>query len=195
MPLDVDINIVRPDDVILELGTIPEAKYTLIEALVNAASARIERACNTFFKPRRMVRHLEGDAFPNLDVGGHIQEVFTVTLNGSGLTPEVDYYAINDQGLLYRYQGWAPSAFTSPLNVVVDATLGRGSIPHEVTLACKELVKFWYASGQKDPALKSEKIEEYAYERFVLTSQPGTNEGDIPPHVLGMIMPYKRWKF
>jgi len=196
MPLDEIISIVRVNDVILEIGNVPETDYVKVEAMLNAASRRLETLCNTLFKTRTITRRMIGSSYPNLDLGAPIQSITSVVLNGQALVEGNDYYSEMDQGLLVRLSGWSGSTFTAdPRNVEVTAVLGWDPIPYDVQLACKLLVKHWYQGFGRDSTLRSEKFTEYAYERFAPSQEGNPNTGDLPEEVRSLALPYRRWNF
>jgi hypothetical protein len=186
-PLDTAIAILDPDDVLLELG-LSEAEFSRVERLVNAASARLERYCNTIFRAREVTRVLSGSPHPLLDLGAPIVSVSSVTIDGQPLVSS-DYRVLAARGELYRDGGWATySALSGGVgvnNVTVVATLGYEPIPHDVQEACLLLVRYWREQAGR-LGLASERVAEYAYERLPA-------RGDLPDEVRALVEPYRRW--
>lgn len=182
MPLDREIAIVDPDDALQELG-LGDDQYQRVERLVNMASARLERVCNTVFRRRTVNRTFDGDGTPILDLGGPIIGVNWVTIDGA-VDPAANYTVDKEGGRVVRRGGWPVGI----RNILSDAVMGYDPIPHEAVEACLALVRRSVSAASGD--LKSERIGDYAYERF----EP-RGEGDVPDDVEALVLPFRRWRF
>lgn len=181
MPLDPAVAILDPDDVLAELK-LDDSEYARIERIVNAASARLERAANTVFRTRAVTKTFDGDGTPVLDLPGPAIAVHWVTVDGK-VQDAAAYVVDTDLGRVIATGGW-------PLglrNIQVNATLGYDPVPHEVREACLLLVRRM-ASPSSD--LHSEHIGDYGYTKF----EP-SGEGDLPDDVEALVLPFRRWRF
>lgn len=182
MPLDQKVAIVDPDEAIEELK-LADADYRRVERLVNMASVRLERVCNTVFRRRTITRTFEGDGTPILDLGGPIIAVNWVTIDGV-VEPAKDYTVDKEGGRVIRTGGWPVGI----RNVAADAVMGWDPIPHEVVEACLALVRRSASAAAGD--LKAERIGDYSYERF-----DPRGESDVPDDVEALVLPFRRWRF
>lgn len=181
MPLDQALAILDVDDALEELG-LGDADYRRVERLVNAASARLERRCQTVFRPRTVTRAFSGDGTPLLDLGAPILGVNWVTIDGL-VEARANYGVDGPAGRLIRPGTWPVGI----LNIAADARLGWEPVPHEAREACLILVRrmAFPATG-----LRAERIGDYSYERF-----DERGEGDIPDDAEALILPFVRWRF
>lgn len=187
MPLR-DNAIVRVDDAMSRYDA-PETDFLRVEGLINAASDRIERFCNSLFRARRLRLLLDGTGTPLLDLGGPIITAHSVTFDGTLLVEgrDKDYMVRKPQGQLYRPAGWG----TLVALIDVDATLGQDPIPGPVVEGCFVLVGEQYRFKGGD--LQSESIQGYSYTRFAPSiAEP---DADMPKEVRDMLLPYRRWAF
>ena len=194
MALDETINVVGVDNVMLELK-LGEEKHATIERLVNVASRRLEKYCNTVFKAREITRVLNGPDFPLLDLGGPIISVTSVTVGVDVLSVD-DYEVLNVRGQLYRSAGWSGGG--SPItgvgglnNVEVEAVLGYEPIPYEVVEAAIILIRGWVERPGSE-GMQSERIGDYSYTRFNRDAATVSARGTMPEEVLDLLEPYVR---
>lgn len=73
--------------------------------------------------------------------------VVSVTENGAAVT---DYVADADKGIITAGTTTAPDIFEPGIdNIVVTVSVGSATIPPNVKLAARELVRFWWQQGRQ----------------------------------------------
>ena len=73
--------------------------------------------------------------------------VVSVTENGSAVT---DYVADADKGIITAGTTTAPDVFEPGVdNIVVTVSVGSATVPANVKLAARELVRFWWQQGRQ----------------------------------------------
>ena len=193
MPLNTDINLIRVSDAMSELNA-PDTDYLLVERLINAASARLEKECGTFFKQRTETFVLHGNGMSVLGLPGSVISVSSITLDPDTSSPTVltaltDYRVLTDRSELFSYNGWPYGV----QNVQVVALVGMASIPDDIQHACMELVKHYYQRQQTPGDFQSETLGEYSYTRFA-SAGPTQAWEDLPSSVRGIILGgNRRW--
>ena len=92
----------------------------------------------------------------------------TIYLDMAEVPGVSDYICHWSEGILERTAGrWARGS----RNITVDYTAGFTTIPDDIEAACIEIATLLYSSGERDPAMKSEKLGDYAYTMADLTEQ------------------------
>jgi len=193
MGLDTAVYLVGVDQAMHDLGA-PEDRYVQVERLVNAASARIEGWCGSRFRRRTATLRLDGDETPLLDLGSPFipGSIASVKVGGDDLSSPVslgatDYVAYPARGQLFRASGWPAGV----RNVEVVLEVGYAEVPHPVREACLQLVRHWYGDPPGGAGLRSERLGDYAYERFP-PGGVGLPDSDIPDEVKALLAPYRR---
>ena len=189
MPLDTSLAILNVDDILQELGA-TEDDYLKVERLLNAASDRLERFCNTKFKKRSAITlTLNGNGQALLDLGAPILSVTSVTIEDQ-VVPATDYKVLATRGQLYYENTWPIGV----QNIVVACSLGYDPVPHPITEACMFLVREWFERPSTE--YQSEKIGDYSYTRSDRVRRPLEDQDpDLPMVVKSLALPFRRWSF
>ena len=93
-----------------------------------------------------------------------------------------DYDVDWSLGILRSWSGWASGA----RNILVEYTAGSATVPYDIEQACLALVGVFYNRTKHDPALKSEKLGDYAYEMAV-----GGQSADMPDYIKSTLNRHK----
>lgn len=93
-----------------------------------------------------------------------------------------DYIVHWDEGMLELYGSWGESS----QNIFVDYTAGYVTIPDDIEIAAKDLVRIMFNRRTVDGSLKSEKLGDYSY-----TLADMADGGDMPDYVMATLRRYR----
>jgi hypothetical protein len=84
-------------------------------------------------------------------ISDRVQSITTVVENGVTLVAGTDYVFNTATNLLYRGSGYYPTGWFAPGigNVVITYLAGYATVPANVQLATRELVRFWVQQGNE----------------------------------------------
>ena len=129
-----------------------------IERYIEAATPVIENITGPLLLSSRAYR-LDGGGGAVL-VGSGFNSVTSVTESG---TPITDYVADTAAGIIYAGSAASPRTFRPGIgSVVVVVSVGAASIPANIILATRELVRHWWQQGRQGnrPAFGNEGVSE-----------------------------------
>jgi hypothetical protein len=120
----------------------------LIESLVNAASNAMENFCNRILKAQDIAgEEYDGTGSSNLFLKQlNINSILSVKINDV-LVDASEYKLRKGSGIIVRLNSSWPK---DVLNVKVSYNAGFTSVPADLELACKHLVKFYYKTDIAD---------------------------------------------
>jgi hypothetical protein len=191
------------DTVKLELGVTDTASDDLILTLIHQASNIIAVHCNRIFGleevvetywPERLYWSERTDTF--LLKRTPVDAISNVTLDGTVLPPS-EYRVDNDSGLLYRLDGssWPWCWWSFSRQVVIEYSGGYnllGTLPYALERAAISLVKQYWSSVERDPALRAIDVPGLGRQEFWVGANPGGQSGQLSPEVEGYIVAFKR---
>ena len=126
-------------------ATAPTTLDSDIEDYVEAATPVIENICGPVLVKTRTFTHDGGVTSILLPYA--ISSVTSVTENGVAIT---DYTADLTRGIIHAGTYDANREFESGLaNIVITVVVGNATIPPNVILATRELVRFWWQLGRQ----------------------------------------------
>lgn len=199
-----------------QLGIAGSSEDDLLVSKINRASARVERFLNSRVNPITLSGLvLSGRPSPLLDLGEGlvIGTPASVQVGDTLLTHPTDYQVLNERGQLHRTGAaigdWAVShrgglgGWTDPRtaaggipglnNVVVTATFGYDPVPEDIKEAVILAVGHWRRASQSGSAgLRSERIGDYAYEKFDASAAGDSAVMDLPREATDLLAPYVR---
>lgn len=135
-----------------------------------------------------------------------IAALTSITVDGTALAGS-EYERDNETGFLYRLStdariDWSGSKITVvysggyilPTQTTIGGSAHGGvrDLPHDVEAAVIELVKYDYASRDRDPSLRSYEIPGVISEGFAIRGAVGGMDGALPGSVAAMLGPYRR---
>jgi len=184
-----------------ELGIADSSKDTLLQNLIDQASAYVEHYCNRIFALQKYKETVaaHGGLYLALSMRPVI-DVESVKENGQLITDYV--LETPDSGLLYRKAGWGwkpmlnwvitwqplPNADMQTYEVVYTAgyilpsETGR-TLPYDIERACIEIIKSWYMDIESGRRIQSESIGDYSV----------TYARDIPSEIVRTLDGWRSW--
>lgn len=185
-----------------ELNITDASQDAFLQTLIDQASDMIETFCNRTFARAGYRETLPGYGMTRLVLSQTpIVEVTSIMMNNDIIT---DFVVENAQaGILYRQRGWKwtpvlgwninpfPIPNSEALLFTIDYTAGYAlpedvgrNLPHDIEKACIEIVKAWYESRDRNPAISSERIGDYQVSYAIQ---------EIPTAVTQMLVPWRRF--
>jgi len=184
-----------------ELKLADSTKESLLQTLINQASAFVERYCNRTFALQKYKETIaaHGSLYLPLSMRPVIA-VDTVEENGHPITDYV--LETPDSGLLYRRVGWGwkpmlnwvitwqplPNADIQTYEVVYTAGYilpndTARTLPYDIERACIEIIKGWYVDIEAGRRIQSESIGDYSV----------TYARDMPTDILRTLDGWRNW--
>ena len=176
---------------------------SLLESMINSATAVIERYCETYFveyvvgTPEKPEIH-DGTGTAEVEtsywpVRSITQIVYTPYAGGGPYNVlSGDYYLYPSSGIIrLRPDSSTVSSFgTSPQSIEIAYKAGycadTASVPADVGLAAKHLIQVWYRDRGGD--LTSERLGDYSWQR----SPAWRKASDLHEQVKFLLSPYKQ---
>lgn len=140
----------------LGIPTATTANDADIERYIEAATPVIENITGPLLAGSR-VYSVDGGVAAVL-VGSRFNAVTSVTESGAVIT---DYVADGESGIIFAGSQAGSRTFTSGVrNIIVTVTVGSATIPPNITLATRELVRHWWQLGRQGnrPAFGNEGV-------------------------------------
>jgi uncharacterized phiE125 gp8 family phage protein len=168
----------------------------LLTELINAATFKIEKHCNRQFLARAYTERTNGYGTKKLVTKHYPITELTAIYAVSGAGSEEETELIDST--TYRYdantgiirliadvwtQAWETAFASGFLNFEIQYTAGYATIPDDLDMVCREVVRDAYNLSKRDPTLKSESLGDYSYS---LASQVELNDGQrerLAPYV------------
>ena len=176
------------------LGITDTANDTLLEALIDGASAAIEAFCQTVFVQRTITDIVAGG--PGLRCKRiyltryPIVSVTSITDPAANTVPATDYVIYKAEGMLIHAGAW-PEAQDSNGNVArwsVVYIAGRAAttaaVEANLKLACKMLVAATFS--RRESGIASKRVGDLS----VSYHAPSAEGGGMPPEVASLLAPY-----
>ena len=185
---DTDRNLTRLDTVKTELGITDGASDEKLEVLIEQASDVVAKYCNRVFALETVaetfrVRH----GTQGLTTGRYpVVEILSIVENGTMLDAS-DYEVDLEAGIIERLRSdclvkWPAGKTVVTYSAGFDLPDG---LPEGIERATIELVKQYYASGDRDPLVRSEVVEGAGSTDYFAPSNTGFTsevEGLLEPH-------------
>lgn len=171
------------------LGVTGDDDDVLIEGLITAATASLEKACDAVFLQREITERQRPKGRDGRNIYLHHYPVVSVTTieDDEGNTVAADQYIIHaDQGVLAHKISWPVPAHAPAGTWKVTYTAGRWAsaddVPDDLRLACRMLVARRYESRVDWHTVR---LGDYS------RNDPHTSDAVLPFSVLALIEPYK----
>lgn len=127
--LNIPTGVTTDDQVFIQIG--------------NGVSAYIEQRTNTLWKARDYVLTTDGDGRDKLlRLPRPINSVASLTVSGSALVENTDFFVYSDDGTIKL--AWGREFCRGRQNVVLDFNAGYTAVPYDIVQAALELFKSCY---------------------------------------------------
>lgn len=188
---NADRRLTRLDTVKTELGVADGASDEKLEALIDQASDVVARYCNRVFALETVA-----ETFRVQNHGAHgltlsrypVVAIISIVENDTTLTTD-DYEADLETGIIERLRSDRVMRWPCGKTVVTYSAgfdLPDG-LPEGIERATIELVKQYYASGDRDPLVRSEVVEGAGSTDYFSPSTTG-----FTPEVEGLLEPHRK---
>jgi Phage gp6-like head-tail connector protein len=186
-----DRNLTRLDTVKTELGITHGKSDEKLEDLIAQASDVVARYCNRVFALETVVETFRTD--PHGTQGFTLSrypvvDIFSINENGTTLDAD-DYEADLESGIVERLQSDRVLRWPAGKTVITYSSgydLPDG-LPEDIERATIELVKQYYASGDRDPLVRSEVVEGAGSTDYFASPNTG-----FTPEVEGLLEPHRK---
>lgn len=118
-----------------------------VDAYIIAATPIIEQLHGPVLQTTKTIRANGGKSA--VLVNGHIEPAAVTAVRVDG-SPWTGHIVDADAGILYAGSGRTFPAGTA--NVEIDLTVGYATVPKNLQLATRELVRWWIQNGKQSPA-------------------------------------------
>lgn len=172
----------------LQIPLLQSVADATLGAMIEAATAIIERQCGRILASETLVETFDNDCFSSvLHLSrAPVTAVASVTLDGTALTAD-DYRVKADNGQVFAIASGRTMPWQSGL-VVITYTAGYVAFPADLQRACAELVSASLSSGSRDQALKVEDIPGVGRYEYWVGAIGNTG---IPTTVTELLRPYR----
>jgi len=174
---------------------------TLLGEILDGATELIENYCKRNFESAERTELYDGQgddiiflrSIPITDLG----DVIITDANDDTTTIDAANFEIDLESGFIQFAYTNDSTWcTFPIgvqNVSVTYTAGFATVPDIVQDACIKVALNMYAmaSGNRNPAYKSEKIGDYSYTKFTKSDLGGSNNGVMSQEIKEMLEPYR----
>jgi hypothetical protein len=186
-----DRRLTRLDTVKTELGITDGASDEKIAALIEQASDVVAKYCNRVFALETVAEtfRIHHHGTQGLTLGRYpVVAITSIVENGTTLTTD-EYEADIETGIIERLRsdrvlGWPAGKVVVAYAAGFDLPDG---LPDGIERATIELVKQYYASGDRDPLVRSEVVEGAGSTDYFSPSTTG-----FTPEVEGLLEPHRK---